>query len=163
MLSLFRSAIVPPGPSCWRVKCILLLLTAVPTRLPAQSSATPSLVLEKSSSQTRTDFSQEPAIYEYLRASMRYENDGSGTREIRARIRVQTKAGLNVAGQLVFDYNAVDEQLDAPSVRVIKRDGGVVTVGPEAIQDLSAPVTQEAPMYTDARQKHVTVPAVSTK
>jgi tetratricopeptide (TPR) repeat protein len=92
---------------------------------------------------------------------MRYENDGSGIREVRSRIRVQTQAGLSIAGQLVFEYNAFDEQMDVRSVRVVKKDGSIVTAGPEAVQDLSAPVTQEAPMYTDARQKHVTVPGVS--
>jgi hypothetical protein len=110
---------------------------------------------------TKPDLSQEPAVFEYIHESMRYENDGSGTREIRSRIRVQSTAGLSIAGQLVFEYNAVDEQINVRSVRVLKKDGSIVTAGPEAVQDLSAPVTQEAPMYTDARQKHVTVPGVS--
>jgi tetratricopeptide (TPR) repeat protein len=149
-----------PMASCPRLTVILLLVFAVPAYLPAQSSATPS-ASNKSESETKPDFSQQPAIYEYLHASMRYENDGSGTREVHARIRVQTQAGLNVAGQLVFNYNAIDEQMEVPSVRVLKKEGAIVTAGPEAIQDLSAPVTQEAPMYTDARQKHVTVPGVS--
>ncbi|MGB0034247.1 MAG: DUF3857 domain-containing protein [Candidatus Acidiferrales bacterium] len=92
---------------------------------------------------------------------MRYENDGSGTREIRSRIRVHTPAGLTAAGQLVFEYNAVDEQVEIRSVRVLKPDGTVVTAEPDSVQDLSSPVTREAPMYTDARQKHVTVPNLS--
>ena len=92
---------------------------------------------------------------------MRYENDGTGTREVRARIRVQTPAGLNSAGQLIFQYNAVNEQVEIRNVRVLKSDGNIVTAGPEAVQDLSAPVTREAPIYTDARQKHVTVPGLA--
>jgi Domain of Unknown Function with PDB structure (DUF3857) len=92
---------------------------------------------------------------------MRYENDGSGTREVRSRIRVQTTAGLTVAGQLVFQYNATDEQINVRSVRILNKDGSIVTAGPEAVQDLSAPITQGAPVYTDARQKHVTVPGIA--
>lgn len=139
---------------------VLLLVLAVPFCSAAQSSATPP-PSNKSDPHAKPDFSQEPAVYEYMHVSMRYENDGSGTREVRSRIRVQTPAGLTVAGQLMFEYNAVDEQVDIKSVRVLKSDGSVVTAGPEAVQDLTAPLTQEAPMYTDARQKHVTVPGVS--
>jgi Domain of Unknown Function with PDB structure (DUF3857)/Transglutaminase-like superfamily len=112
-------------------------------------------------SQTKPDFTQEPVVFESVHESIRYENDGSGTRELKSRIRVQTPAGLNIAGQLVFDYNAADEQLEVRSVRVLKSDGSIVAAGPEAVQDLSAPVAQGAPMYTDARQKHVTVPGLS--
>jgi tetratricopeptide (TPR) repeat protein len=135
-------------------------MLAAPFRVPAQSSATPSAAT-KSDSTSRPDFSGEPVIYEFTHASMRYEDDGSGTREIVARVRVQTQAGLTPAGQLVFEYNALDEQVEIRSVRVLKPDGSVVTAGPEAVQDLSAPITREAPMYTDARQKHVTVPGLS--
>jgi TonB family protein len=107
------------------------------------------------------DRSLEPLIYEQVRGKMRYENDGSGMREITARMRVQTPAGLAKAGQLVFDYNAANEKIEIRSVKVTKPNGGVITAGASAVQDLSAPVTLEAPMYTDARQKHVTVPGLA--
>jgi tetratricopeptide (TPR) repeat protein len=139
---------------------VLALALGAPFCLPAQSSATPSTG-NKTDSASKPDFSQQPAIVEYIHVSMRYENDGSGTRETRSRIRVQSPAGLTAAGQLVFEYNAIDEQVEIKSVRVLKADGSAVTAGPEAVQDLSAPVAREAPMYTDARQKHVTVPGVS--
>jgi hypothetical protein len=143
--------------SCRRLIRIASLATAIPQALPAQSpSGTPAG--NKSDSKTAQDFSQQPAIFDYLHVSMRYENDGTGTTETRGRIRVQTQAGLSTGGQLVFSYNAVDEQEEVRSVRVLKADGSTLTAGPDAVQDLSAPVTREAPMYTDARQKHVTVP-----
>jgi TonB family protein len=107
------------------------------------------------------DYSREPFLYEKVRGKMRYENDGTGEREIIARMHVQTPAGLARAGQLVFDYNAANERIEIRSVRVTKPDGSVITAGPTTIQDLSAPVAREAPMYTDARQKHVTVPGVA--
>jgi tetratricopeptide (TPR) repeat protein len=115
----------------------------------------------QSSSRTPQDFSQESAVIEYVHEFMRYENDGSGTREVRSRIRVQTNAGLSAAGQLVFQYNALDEELSVRSVRVVKSDGSILPVGPDAAQDLSAPVTLGAPIYTDARQKHITVPGLA--
>src|SRR5277367_2350373 len=108
-----------------------------------------------------SDFSEEPLVFEYLRTVMRYENDGTGTRETVARIHVQSTAGLTKAGQLIFDYNASNESVEIRSVLVRKPDGAVVAAGSDAVQDLSAPVAREAPMYTDARQKHVTVPSLS--
>jgi hypothetical protein len=139
---------------------VLLLVLAVPYYVIAQSSAT-SAAGNKSDSSAKQDFSQEPYVYEYIHAAMRYENDGSGTREVRARIRVQTPAGLNSAGQLIFQFNSVNEQVEIRSVRVLKSDGNVVAAGLETVQDLTAPVAREAPMYTDARQKHVTVPGLA--
>lgn len=112
------------------------------------------------SSRTSPDYSTQPFIYESVRGEMRFENDGTGTREVRARIRVQTPAGLT-KGQLIFEYSAANERIEIHSVRVIKPDGTVVSAGPEAVQDLSAPIAREAPMYSDARQKHVTVPSVA--
>ena len=67
---------------------------------------------------TKPDFSQEPVVFEYIHESMRYESDGSGVTETQSRIRVQTTAGLNFAGQLAFSYSASDEQMEARSVRV---------------------------------------------
>jgi tetratricopeptide (TPR) repeat protein len=107
------------------------------------------------------DYSREPFIYEFIHASMRYENSGEGRREVTARARINSAVGLNRMGQLVFDYNAANEQLEIRSVHVLKQDGSVVSVDADAVQDLTAPVGREAPMYTDARQKHVTVPALA--
>ena len=106
-------------------------------------------------------YASEPFIYERLETRMRFESDGTGWRDVRARLRVQTPAGLERAGQLVFEYNAENESVDIRSVRVTKPDGSVLTAGPDSVQDLSSPVTREAPMYTDARQKHVTVPGLA--
>src|SRR5262249_13196256 len=45
-------------------------------------------------------------------------------------------------------------------IRVRKPDGNVITASATDIQDLTAPIAREAPVYTDLRQKHVTVPGL---
>jgi tetratricopeptide (TPR) repeat protein len=150
---------LPIRPSKRLVAVLFFLLTTTP-RLLAQDPASPASAPDPNPKAT-TDSSQQPAIYEFRHGSMRYEDDGSGVREVIGRIRVQTAAGLAFAGQLVFNYTAVDEDVEVRSVRVFKPDGSVIIAGPEAVQDLSAPVAREAPMYTDAREKHITVPGVS--
>lgn len=110
---------------------------------------------------TLADYPDEPYVVEWKRGHIRFENDGTGTIITEARIHLQSQLGLTKVGQLVFPYNAENEDLEIRSVRVTKPDGKAVTAGPEAVQDLSAPVARQAPMYTDAREKHVSVPGLA--
>ncbi len=90
----------------------------------------------------------------------RFEADGTGRKETKARIRVQSEAGVQQWGQLQEGYNSANERVEIPYVRVLKEDGTVVKAGDDAVQDLTAPVEREAPVYTDYRQKHITVPGL---
>jgi len=105
-------------------------------------------------------YSQESFVIEKMQTRYRFETDGTGRKEVIARIRVQSEAGVQQWGQLQFGYNSANERVEIPYVRVLKEDGSVVKAGDDAVQDLSAPVEHEAPVYTDYRQKHVTVPGL---
>jgi Flp pilus assembly protein TadD/transglutaminase-like putative cysteine protease len=111
-------------------------------------------------SQSEPDYSQEAFVLEKLHTYVRLEDDGTGSRTQEMRLRVISEAGVQQLGQLIFSYNAANENVMIDYVRVHKADGSIVTAGAEAVQDLSAPVAREAPVYTDLRQKHVTVPAL---
>src|SRR5579859_3203002 len=106
------------------------------------------------------DYSKESFVIEGMHSTYHFEADGTGRREVRARIRVQSEAGVQQWGQLQFGYNSANERVEIPYVRVVKEDGSVVKAGDDAVQDLSAPVEREAPVYTDYRQKHITVPGL---
>ncbi len=106
------------------------------------------------------DYSQEPFVVEQLATVARFEKDGTGRRETRLRVLVKTDLGVESWGQLVFGYNSGNEKLEIPYVRVRKTDGSVVNAGADAVQDMTPSVTRDAPMYTDYREKHVTVPAL---
>lgn len=106
------------------------------------------------------DYSQEALVIEHLKTFYRFEKDGTGVREINFRVRVQSDAALERLGQLVFSYTSANENLDIDFVRVHKPDGSSITSSAADIQDLSAPLAREAPIYTDLRQKHVTVRAL---
>ncbi len=106
------------------------------------------------------DFSQEAFVIEQTRHLYRFENDGTGRHETYVRVKTQSEAGVQFWGQLLLGYNAATERLEIQFVRVHKSDGTIVTAPADAVQDLSAPVQREAPMYTDFRQKHVTVPSL---
>ena len=108
----------------------------------------------------KRDYSQEGFVVEQYRSSYRFESDGTGRRETLARIRVQSEAGVQQWGQIQVGYNSANERVEIAYVRVIKADGSIVKAGEDAVQDLTAPVEREAPVYTDYRQKHITVPGL---
>src|ERR1700735_2942353 len=110
--------------------------------------------------QAKHDYSTEAFVVEQYRSIYRFENDGTGRKETVARVRVQSEAGVQQWGQIQVGYNSANERVEMDYVRVIKADGSVVKAGEDAVQDLSAPLEQQAPVYTDYRQKHITVPGL---
>jgi tetratricopeptide (TPR) repeat protein len=109
---------------------------------------------------TKPAYAQESFVIEQMHSRYRFEADGTGRKETIARIRVQSEAGVQQWGQLQEGYNSANERVEIPYVRVLKEDGSVVKAGDDAVQDLSAPIEREAPVYTDYRQKHITVPGL---
>jgi len=120
----------------------------VPKPEPAQATTLPD---------KPADHSQESYVIEKLRNSFRFEKDGTGRREVYARIKVQSEAGVEQWGQLVMGYNSANERVEIPFVRVLRADGSTITTPQDSVQDLSIPLEKEAPVYTDYRQKHITV------
>jgi len=112
------------------------------------------------STKQKPDYSQEALVIEDLRTSYRFERDGTGQRDLTFRAKVQSEAGVERLGQLVIGYSSGNEKLDMDYVRVRKADGTVVNAAASDVQDLTAPIAREAPVYTDLRQKHVTVPGL---
>ena len=134
-----------------------------PQTKPSDAAAPKSADREKttkSSDQAEKDFPQESFVIEQIRTRYRFESNGTGRKETTARVRVQSEAGVEQWGQVLIGYNSANERVEIPYVRVLKKDGSVVTAPPDAVQDLTAPVEREAPVYTDYRQKHITVPGL---
>ena len=137
------------------------LLTCLLSPFVGAAQQTPPALAPGTAPPAAFDTSKEAVVYEQVRGLLRYEEDGSGSADAYARIRVQSYSGVQKVGRLVFNYDSLSAPLEVRGVRVIKPDGKVVTAGPEAIQDMSSPLAQSAPTYTDLRQKHVVVPNLS--
>ncbi len=103
------------------------------------------------------DYAKEAIVFEKLYLRVREEADGTGMKQITARIRIQSDAGVKAMAVLPFPYTASNQQINVAYVRVIKPDGSVVTTPAYNIQDMPADVSREAPMYSDIHQKHVAV------
>jgi len=100
---------------------------------------------------------QEAAIVQLLETHARFENDGTGSISRHEIVRIQSEAGIQLFGQLVFGYSSGTEKLDVDYVRVRKPGGEVVETPAANAQDLAPEVLQSAPMYSDFRERHVTV------
>ena len=111
-------------------------------------------------SQPSNNYAQEPFVIEKYYSSARFENDGTGERDLHVRIRVQSDAGVQALGELVFGYNAGNEKIEVKSVVVHKTDGTNVAAGSDAVRDMTAPVARDAPVYTDYKEEHITVPGL---
>lgn len=113
-----------------------------------------------SSSKKTTNNAEEAAVFERILNRARFENDGTEVRETEAVVRIQSQAGVEDFGQLVFGYSSATEKLEVEYVRVRKPDGQVVVTPDSTAQDFAPDVLKEAPMYSDYRQRHISVTAL---
>src|SRR5713226_1470993 len=111
-------------------------------------------------SPTKADNAEEASLFERILNRARFENDGTGVEETEAVIRVQSQAGVEEFGQLIFGYSSATEKLAVEYVRVRKSNGQVVVTPDSTAQDFAPDVLKEAPMYSDYRQRHISVAAL---
>ena len=124
-------------PSMRRLLYLALLLSGLCTAALAQKpeNAPAAKSAERSADKDKTDkkdYSQEAFVIEQVRSRLRFESDGTGRKETVARVRVQSEAGVEQWGQVVIGYNSANERVEIPYVRVLKKDGTVVTAPAEA-------------------------------
>src|ERR1700676_1478960 len=126
-------------------------LAQAPTSSSSSSSAPSSL--QKANA-------EEAAVIERILNRVRFENDGTEVSETEAVVRIQSQAGVEQFGQLVFGYSSATEKLEVEYVRVRKPDGQVIVTPESTAQDFAPEVLREAPMYSDYRQRHISVAAL---
>jgi tetratricopeptide (TPR) repeat protein len=130
----------------WKPSLVFLLAGLGPFSLLAQTKP-----------QSPADLSKEAAVVEHFNVRVHFENDGTGFRETSMVVRLQSQAGVESFGQLVFGYSSATEKLEVNYVRVRKSSGETVETPAANTQDFAPEVLRSAPMYSDYRQKHVTV------
>jgi tetratricopeptide (TPR) repeat protein len=123
----------------------------------------PLLALAQVANQTpaKPDYSKEAVVLERSSDEFKFQNDGTFTRELSLRARVQSEAGVQQFGMLKFSYQSSSESFAVDYVRVRKSDSTVVTTPSENFQEMPADVTRAAPFYSDTQEKHVAVKGLS--
>jgi Domain of Unknown Function with PDB structure (DUF3857) len=108
----------------------------------------------------RSDYSNEALVIEHYVTRATFRADGNSVRETSAVFRVQGEAAMQSLAVLRFQYSSSYETVDIDYVRVRKPDGTVVVTPAYNTQEMPAEVTRAAPLYSDIREKHVTVKAL---
>jgi tetratricopeptide (TPR) repeat protein/transglutaminase-like putative cysteine protease len=144
---------------CLALACLAML----PIAARAQGHSAPARGPESKpriSTEKPPDHSREPFVIEQYFTTARFENDGTGERDIAVKARVQTEAGAQQLSQIVFPYNSASEQIDVRYVRVRKVDGKITTVTHDAFKDVTASIARDARAYSDCKEKYISVPAL---
>ena len=139
--------------------CLFLcfLVCLISADAPAQTSDSSP---QKTNNSKSNSNSEEAAIFDRILNRIHFENDGTEVSETEAVLRIQSQAGVEEFGQLVFGYSSATEKLEVEYVRVRKPDGQVVVTPDSTAQDFAPDVLREAPMYSDYRQRHISVAAL---
>lgn len=127
--------------------CLLWIFFCV----PVYSQTTPA------KADSRAEFAQEGVVFERLEAKIDFQSDGSSIREQRARLRVQSDAGVRQYGMLRFPYVASVESVEVVDVRVTNTSGSVVVTPLDSVQDAPSEVYRQTTQNNDFREKQLPV------
>ena len=115
-------------------------------------------------SKTKAPTPQSPVAYSYKdealvieksQTTYRYEEDGTGEKVLYEKLRLQSEAGVRQFSVLSFPYASATETLQIAHL-VAHHSDGTATETPSAdAMAMPAPVTQEAPLYSDLKQMQI--------
>ncbi len=103
------------------------------------------------------DYSKEAGVIERLDRVYLYAADGTGSKLITASIRVTNDAAVKQWSVLSFPYPSGAEHLDVLYVRIHHADNTTFETPGTDAQDMPAPITREAPFYSDLKEKQIPV------
>ncbi len=102
-------------------------------------------------------YEAEGLVVELSETFYRYEADGTGEKKVHLRAKVLNDAGARQYSVLVLGYASASETPQVESV-VARHSDGTATETPAADAiDMPAPVTQQAPLYSDLKQLQIPV------
>ena len=102
-------------------------------------------------------YSNEAIVFERLETVYRMNADGTGERDLRVKLRVQSDGAAQQFGVLSFPYASAYETPVIKLMRVHKADGTTVDTPATDAVKMPTEVSREAPLYSDLKEKHVPV------
>jgi hypothetical protein len=109
----------------------------------------------------RADHSHEDYVYLLDDGIVRLEADGRSVRTFRQVVQILTQAGVARWGELALTYTGGSERLTVNWARIVDRAGRVISAQPAHQQESVAPAAREAPVYSDARVRQLTLSGVA--
>lgn len=138
--------------------------------LPKSQAATPAaraadgVEPQARANPTRANRAQDAIEVDQYLTSVRFQNDGTGERDLSVRMRVETEAGALQLRSLSFNYDSSSEKMQLGYLRVRKPDGSMVKAGAGAATDETAgdaSAAKSAPAYANEKRLQVSLPALS--
>ncbi|MGA9883174.1 MAG: DUF3857 domain-containing protein [Candidatus Acidiferrales bacterium] len=161
-------------PRLFALLCLLTLPAALPAhaRLELTRYHRPTVArASESQSQSRGQANRPEAkrardavtVEQYV-TTVRFQDDGTGERDLSVRMRVDTAAGAMQLRALSFDYDSASENMKLGYLRVRKANGSVTNFGATAATDepaADAAAAKNAPAYASEKQFHVALPPLA--
>jgi len=136
------------------VSVLVLVMVAFQTaRTGQQISAEPVRPAESGA----TTLSSLPAEFELLSTRYRFENDGTGRKEVIAKIRILNSMGTLQQAEQAFEYHPLREELRIPYIRVRKNDGTIVNIETNVAQPVPAGATPDS----DLDERRIRIPSLA--
>ena len=126
-------------PACWTL-AIVGLCQSVPG--PPSSPAS---------------YANEALVIERTETAYKYNEDGTGERSTFVRMKVQTEAGASQFSVVSFPFASSSESPTLDSLVVHHPDGTSTETPASDGMEMPAPVTQQAPLYSDLKMLQVPV------
>ena len=107
------------------------------------------------------DYPDQGYVYLLDDGVLRFETDGRSSRTYRQVVQILTQDAVDDWAEQSFSYTAGRERLTINWIKVVKPDGMVISAQPSHEQESLAPVAMEAPVYSDAKVRRVTLAGVA--
>jgi tetratricopeptide (TPR) repeat protein len=127
---------------------VLALCASAPSR--SQAPASPAHAAPPS-------YSAESIVIRHAEIIMDMKADGTGTRDETTAATIQSEAALRQLGVIGINFASASERVEFRYVRVRHADGSVTETPLDGVQEQAAPITREAPFYSDLKQKQLPV------
>src|SRR5882757_6306266 len=138
-----------------------IVLAALACFLPVLAAQTPKPASAAPTAAAKPDLTGEALVIEKDNTVVRFAKDGSSVRTVSVTEHIVSDSGVRDAGILSIPFAALTQTVTFDSVRVHKPSGEVIETPAEDAQEVPAPVTQAAPMYSDLRTKQLPVKSLS--
>ena len=148
--------------ACLSPACVAAQGTA-PTAAAKSAQAAPAASAPKSSTAdipavvNLPNYADESIVIERTESIYTYASDGTGTMDHSVLALVQSDAAVKALGVISVAYAANSQKVEFAYVRVRHPDGTVVETPVMDTIDMPAPVTREAPFYSDLKEKQLPV------
>jgi len=102
-------------------------------------------------------YDNEAFIVELSEATFRYNSDGTGERNLHQRVKIQNDAGVRGFSVVSIPYATSTESSQIVNLSVRHSDGSMTGTPATDAMDVTAPVTQQAPLYSDLKIQQIPV------